>query len=704
MRYRFVDFAMHRVRMLIHFGVTPYIVFDGDYLPSKASTEVARAEKRAESKRLGLELYRMGKPSQAHLELQKAVDVTPEMARQLIDELKRHDVQYVVAPYEADAQLVYLEKKGIIQGIISEDSDMLVFGAKRLLTKLDQYGECVEIHRDDFAACKEISLVGWSDAEFRRMAILSGCDYLANINKMGLKTAYRLVRKYKTIDRILQIVQLNGKYRVPPGYLDSFRKAELTFLHQRVFCPLESMLVMATHLDTGPEPEDLAFIGKHVEPGVALGVAIGDLHPMTKDPIVTVTITTRKHSEGSRTSTRRQTIHTPSDLKPQKATDSFFKPRRTPLAELDPNSFTPSPSQQRLLAQQTLTWSSSPVTSCSSLLRSTTSLPSSSRLTMPSDAEAISNTTNLPGSIPYPSKRQRLCHEDSRNDDMLPSGSAKVELGRSRFFTPSVPDPSPSNRRNGRNKIKASAINIWSDESIEDVMLGLPDVSEGSTFLREPKLNIHQDKQSLQQTGSTFDDVVPSEISQSSMSTASTLTQSSATPVSRISSSISSNTLLPISILATDHKVVNDTITAHSIQPGDKSVLQEKSLAHAEPRKPLFNAVFINDAAPQALLTRHNSTGTLYRSRDTSQESSKSASLTSSFGYTSKSRNLQSFKMPASRFDVPQSPEPVKRSSVEGSEDLLVANSEDELDGQSVSEVDDTERPKLCLGQFAFAG
>ena len=152
--------------MLLHFGVIPYIVFDGDYLPSKTKTEAERSKRREESKQRGLELYRLNKPSQAHFEFQKAIDVTPEMARQFIEELKTLGVQYVVAPYEADAQMVYLEKKGIIQGIISEDSDLLVFGANCLLTKLDQYGECVEVNRSNFTACREISLVGWTDAEY----------------------------------------------------------------------------------------------------------------------------------------------------------------------------------------------------------------------------------------------------------------------------------------------------------------------------------------------------------------------------------------------------------------------------------------------------------------------------------------------------------------------------------------------------------
>jgi exonuclease-1 len=158
---------MHRVRMLQHFGVVPFLIFDGDYLPSKAATEAGRQKRREESKRAGLELLNAGKTSQAYLEFQKAVDVTPEMARQLIDDLKMNNVQFIVAPYEADAQMVYLERKGILDGILSEDSDLLVFGAKCLLTKLDQYGNCIEINKADFCACKEINLTNASHRGIR---------------------------------------------------------------------------------------------------------------------------------------------------------------------------------------------------------------------------------------------------------------------------------------------------------------------------------------------------------------------------------------------------------------------------------------------------------------------------------------------------------------------------------------------------------
>lgn len=484
---KYVDFAMSRVRMLVHFGITPFLVFDGDYLPSKAGTEKERAGRRKESKKLGLELLKLGKTSQAHLELQKAVDVTPEMARLLVEELKRHKIQYVVAPYEADSQLVYLERKGIIHGILSEDSDLLVFGAKCLITKLDQYGECIMIDRSDFTACREISLVGWTDADFRRMAILSGCDYLASINKMGLKTAYRLLRKHKTIERILRAVQFDGQFKVPPGYLDAFIQAEMTFLYQWVFCPVANQVVNCTDLEPGVDPRQMGYIGQHVPADIAIGVALGDLNPHTKEPIVVDTKNKAPYRPLSLSSNRQNLMQTP-DLKKTKSIDTFFKPKRTPLAELDPNSFTPSPSQRRLLNESPRPWSAIPAPSQTQSGTRPTSLPSSAP--QPS-RRAISESWARTSSAQHPSKRQRLCSDTTASTPY--EGSARVESGRSRFFTPNSAEPSPSLRTASTSKKSPKReFNLWSDDSIEAVMAELSDF-ENSPPKTEKKMPVFTD-------------------------------------------------------------------------------------------------------------------------------------------------------------------------------------------------------------------
>ncbi|KAF2444350.1 PIN domain-like protein [Karstenula rhodostoma CBS 690.94] len=482
---KFVDFAMNRVRMLVHFGITPYLVFDGDNLPSKSGTEKGRRERRKESRRLGLELLKVGKTSQAHLELQKSVDVTPEMARMLIEELKHHNIQYLVAPYEADSQLAYLERKGIIDGILSEDSDLLVFGAKCLITKLDKYGECVEVNRSHFTACREVSLVGWSDADFRRMSILSGCDYLPGIGGMGLKTAYRMLRKHKTVERLVKAVQFDGKFKVPNGFLEDFYQAENTFLYPWVYCPTSKQLV---HLTTpGPDIDmsQMTYIGEEVASHLAYGVARGELHPRSKQPLVlrTQNKPTGKPLRPARTS--MSTSQTPIS-KQGRPIDSFFKAKRTPLAELDVNLFTPSPSQQTLLEQQRTNtgWDAIPAPQSSHRQQ-----PPRAH-TAPQPARRIdANPMSSSQTGPNRSKRQRLCSDTEASTPATNEG----EIMRSRFFASSVAEPSPSLRQNKTQRRKPSKdFGLYSDDSIEEAMAGLVDPEEAGPSPRK-KMKVFKD-------------------------------------------------------------------------------------------------------------------------------------------------------------------------------------------------------------------
>ena len=109
-------------------------------------TDVLRS--RAESLAKAQSLESQGRSREARESYTKCLDITPEMAFQLIkvstilsltvdwsdlvdhhtQALRAENVDYVVAPYEADAQLCFLEREGFVDGIITEDSDLLVFG------------------------------------------------------------------------------------------------------------------------------------------------------------------------------------------------------------------------------------------------------------------------------------------------------------------------------------------------------------------------------------------------------------------------------------------------------------------------------------------------------------------------------------------------------------------------------------------------
>jgi exonuclease 1 len=478
---------MHRVRMVQHFGVTPYLVFDGDFLPSKAHTEAAREKRREESRKAGLELLKAGKPSQAQLEFQKAIDITPEMARHLIEELKKADVPYVVAPYEADSQLVYLERHGFINGIISEDSDLLVFGAKRLLTKMDQHGQCIEINRKDFCAVREISLTGWTDDQFRQMTIFSGCDYLEGITNMGLKTAYRMMRKHKTPERVIRMLQFDGKFRISENYLAQYKQAELTFLYQRVFCPEKQDLVLLTELPASSplDIDEMPYIGARIGQELARAIAVGDVNPISKLPIVIpplpesrrTNVTARRPSAviAAAAQQSRQSLGKP--------IDTYFQDnRRIAMAEMDRNCFSLDAKRVAALTQNGLTPRVFPLPRpyIDASTRPQVSRPYTSiqrRRTEPiaqtlSDLDPSMNqsstrrrtagtTRRISVTEGRPLKKARLCEDENESE------AAHESTQKSRFF-PTL--------QSSKNHDTSDEFTLLSDDSIEEALASLPEI------------------------------------------------------------------------------------------------------------------------------------------------------------------------------------------------------------------------------------
>ena len=76
----------------------------------------------------------------AHKMFCVAVDITPEMAFLFVQAAQLMSVEYIVAPYEADAQLASMYLTGRVSLVITEDSDLLAFGVKKCFYKMDSDG------------------------------------------------------------------------------------------------------------------------------------------------------------------------------------------------------------------------------------------------------------------------------------------------------------------------------------------------------------------------------------------------------------------------------------------------------------------------------------------------------------------------------------------------------------------------------------
>lgn len=84
------------------------------------------------NRRKAFELIKMGQDAEGRNLLKRAIDITHEMALELIKHCQSENIDCIVAPYEADAQLAYLNISGIADLVITEDSDLTLFGCKKV--------------------------------------------------------------------------------------------------------------------------------------------------------------------------------------------------------------------------------------------------------------------------------------------------------------------------------------------------------------------------------------------------------------------------------------------------------------------------------------------------------------------------------------------------------------------------------------------
>ncbi|XP_056147483.1 exonuclease 1 [Lampris incognitus] len=277
---RYVSYCMTFVDMLLSFDVNPILVFDGCNLPSKQDVEKSRRERRQANLQKGKQLLREGKVSEARDCFTRCINITPSMAHDVIKAARTRGVDCIVAPYEADAQLAFLSKSGIAQAVITEDSDLLAFGCKKVILKMDKQGNGVEVDQSHLGRCRSLGDV-FTEEKFRYMCILSGCDYLASLYGIGVGKACKLIRMANNPD-ILKVIKNMGRYLkmnvvVPEEYIQGFVRANNTFLYQLVFDPVRRKVVPLNPYPEHIDPATLDYAGHNIGDEKGLQIALGNL-------------------------------------------------------------------------------------------------------------------------------------------------------------------------------------------------------------------------------------------------------------------------------------------------------------------------------------------------------------------------------------------------------------------------------------------
>eukprot|EP00929_Paragymnodinium_shiwhaense_P008127 TRINITY_DN112069_c0_g1_i1.p1 TRINITY_DN112069_c0_g1~~TRINITY_DN112069_c0_g1_i1.p1 ORF type:complete len:817 (+),score=239.73 TRINITY_DN112069_c0_g1_i1:123-2573(+) len=144
---KFIHYFIKQCEVLRYHKIKPIIVFDGGRLPAKQAEEKRRQDHREAHRVKALDLMQSRDKgevvSQREIDraCEAAIRITGQMISRLMGALEELAIDFIVSPYEADAQLAYMCRAGWIDCAISEDSDLLAYGCPNTFFKMTKEGD-----------------------------------------------------------------------------------------------------------------------------------------------------------------------------------------------------------------------------------------------------------------------------------------------------------------------------------------------------------------------------------------------------------------------------------------------------------------------------------------------------------------------------------------------------------------------------------
>ena len=201
-------------------GIIPIYVFDGK--PPLLKKKVIEA--RNQIKRKAIEKLQEAKTKEEKIKcLKRSVTITRQQMNQCRELLKLMGIPYIDSPEEADSELSYLCRENMVYAVLTEDMDILTFGSPRIIRNLSSNKNIpIEIELPTI-----LNRLNINYEEFIELCILFGCDYCIHLNDIGVTKMYDTFIKYKSIDKTIDKLRLDG-YHIPHNF--EYKEAKKYFL------------------------------------------------------------------------------------------------------------------------------------------------------------------------------------------------------------------------------------------------------------------------------------------------------------------------------------------------------------------------------------------------------------------------------------------------------------------------------------------
>ncbi|KAI0596567.1 hypothetical protein F4775DRAFT_594250 [Biscogniauxia sp. FL1348] len=189
-----------------------------------------------------------------------ADEVTQIMITECQALLRYFGIPYITAPMEAEAQCAELVNLGLVDGIVTDDSDIFLFGGTRVYKNMFNGNKFVECYLSSDLE-KELSL---SREQLISLAQLLGSDYTEGLPGVGPVTAVEILSEFPGKDGLTEFrdwwqdVQVHNRPKEADQgskFRKKFRKAQATklFLPPGFPSPAVVEAYMQPDVDSNPE-------------------------------------------------------------------------------------------------------------------------------------------------------------------------------------------------------------------------------------------------------------------------------------------------------------------------------------------------------------------------------------------------------------------------------------------------------------------
>ena len=126
------------------------------------------------------------------------IPILPEYFTLLRELLRLMNITFYDADSEAEGTCSLMARKGLVDGVLTEDTDVMAYGTPLMFFNLNLQNETVSVlSLNDVLTNLEINFEALQD-----FCIMCGTDYNSNMKNIGSKKSFKLVQTYGSLENI----------------------------------------------------------------------------------------------------------------------------------------------------------------------------------------------------------------------------------------------------------------------------------------------------------------------------------------------------------------------------------------------------------------------------------------------------------------------------------------------------------------------